>query len=81
MIKHTPNETYNVYSCIRINNSGIKIWYPYKHYRSKQAAINAIKKFKEKNSGNEFVEKMIFKILWCPYPFASDKECIKIWEG
>lgn len=81
-IKHTPNETYKVYSYLPCKGElfkHIKRWYPYKHYRSKQSALNAIKRIKEENK-ELFARDLIWKIIWSPYPFASDEECIEVYN-
>lgn len=80
-IKHTSNETYKVYSYLPCKSElfkDIKRWYPYKHYSTKQSALASIKRAKEKH--NSIGNKLIWKIVWCPYPFAAEKECITIYN-
>lgn len=81
-INHTAHETYKVYSYLPCNSelfNNIKRWYPFKHYSSKQSALSAIKRFKLKHE--EGIEKgLIFKIVWAPYPFANDDECIIVYN-
>ena len=76
-IKHTPNESYMVYSYLPCR--GELCWYPYKHYRSKQSALNAIKRIKDDNKELSSVRELVWKIVWSPYPFASDEECVTIY--
>lgn len=80
-IKHTPNESYKVYNYLTCKSElfkNVRRWYPYKHYSSKQSALTGIKNAKEKYKdriGNE----LIWKIVWSPYPFAADDECITVY--
>lgn len=81
-IKHRPNESYAVYTCLL--NQGVlfkdvKRWYPYKHFRSKQAALKAIARYKEKSIGKS-VGRLIYKIVWNPYPFCDDSEKICVYN-
>lgn len=80
-IKHTPNEVYRVYSYLPCKSElfkNVKRWYPYKHYRTKQGAINALKRIKQ--DGKYYSSELIFKIVWSPYPFASDDECVVVYN-
>lgn len=80
-IKHTPNESYKVYSYLPCKGElfkDIKRWYPYKHYSTKQSALSAIKRAKEKYK-NAIEKDLIWKIVWSPYPFASDEQCITVY--
>ena len=81
-IKHTPNEIYKVYSYLPCKSElfkSLKRWYPYKHYRTKQAALNAIKRFKE-NDKYSYSKDMIFKIVWSSSPFAPVSEDIIVYN-
>ena len=81
-IKHTPTETYKVYSylpCKGKSFKDIKRWYPYKHYASKTSALRAIKRIKEQGKGM-YDKDLIWKIIWSPYPFAPDEKCIAVYN-
>jgi len=81
-IKHTVNESYKVYSYLPCKGElfkDVKRWYPYKHYRTKQGAINAIKRFKQ-DSKYSYSSELVFKIIWSPYPFAGEDECIVVYN-
>lgn len=80
-IKHTSNEIYKVYSYLPCKGElfkDIKRWYPYKHYSTKQGALSAIKRVKEKYNDRS-VKDLIWKIVWAPYPFASDEQCVTVY--
>lgn len=81
-IKHTKTEIYKVYSYLPCKGSSfkdIKRWFPFKHFRSKQAALNAIKRFKVKHAG-QFDGDLLFKIVWSPSPFASVDDDIIVYN-
>lgn len=80
-IKHRPNEFYAVYSMWQGDSvlyKDIERWYVWKHYSTKQAAMNAIKKLKEKREPN--FGKLYFKIVWNAYPFCSDDEKVVVYN-
>lgn len=81
-IKHTPNESYKVCSYLPCKGElfkDVKRWFPYRHYATKQSALAAIKRIKENNKDDKFGKELIWKIVWCPYPFASNEECITVY--
>lgn len=56
-----PYTIFKVYSALNCHSDLFKDiyrWYPYKHFSSKQAALNSIKRFREKNSAD-----LVFKIV------------------
>lgn len=80
-INHTTTEIYKVYSYLPCKGElfkDVKRWYPYKHYSTKQGALSAIKRLKEKFKDSNFND-FVYKIVWSPYPFASDEECVTIY--
>lgn len=80
-IKHTINEVYKVYYYLPCKSElfkDVKRWYFYKNYHTKQGAINAIKRYKQ--SGKYYASDLIFKIIWSPYPFASESEDIIVYN-
>ena len=81
-IKHRPNEYYAVYTCLVPNGSlfkGLKRWFPYKHFRTKQSALKAIERYKKKCVGT-IEERLIYKIVWNPYPFCNESETICVYS-
>lgn len=81
-INHRPNEFYAVYTCLL--NQGVlfkdvKRWFPYKNFRTKQAALKAIARYKEKSIG-KIEGRLIYKIVWNPYPFCNDSEKICVYN-
>ena len=81
-IKHTDWEIYKTYSCLPNESELFKDterWFVYKHFKTKQAAMKSIKKFKEKHK--EGIEsKLKFKIIWAPMPFANKEDCIEVYN-
>lgn len=81
-IKHRPNEYYALYSCLPCTSElfkDVKRWFPVKHYKSKQAAINRINKIREQKK-HDMDDRLIFKIAWFPYPFAGEDEAIIVYN-
>lgn len=81
-IKHTPSESYKVYSYLPCNGElfkGIKRWYFYNHYSTKKSALSAIKRVKDRCNGDILGKELIWKIVWCPYPLASEDKCITVY--
>lgn len=80
-IKHTPNEIFRVYYYLPCKSElfkNVKRWYPYKHFFTKQGAINSIKRYKQ--SGKYRAHEVIFKIVWSPSPYASESEDIIVYN-
>lgn len=71
------NTIFKVYSCLKNDSELFKDvfrWYPYKHFRSKQSALNHIKNFRSKNSDSSYAKKIIFKIVKSSiYDSCNDK--------
>ena len=81
-IKHTDWEIYKVYNCIPMESElfkNIERWYAYKHFKTKQGAMQSIKRIKEKNKEG-ISSKLKFKIIWAPTPFAAEEDCIEIYN-
>ena len=81
-IKHTPNEFYylqNYLPCTSNDNAHIKRWWTYKTYATKQSALNALKRIKEKYKNDDQVQRLIWRILWFPYPFADYDKSICVY--
>ena len=81
-IRHTVNEAYAIYSYLPCQGElfkDVKRWYPHKHYRSKQSALTAIKRIKE-NAKDDITKRLVWKIVWLPYPFCSDDQCITVYN-
>lgn len=81
-IRHTASESYKVYNylpCTSVLFKDVKRWFPYKHFATKQSALAAIKRIKVKYQ-NCIEKDLIWKIVWSPYPFASDEECITVYN-
>lgn len=81
-IKHRPNEYYAVYTCLLSQGvlfKDVRRWFPYKHFRSKQAALKAIERYKEKSVG-KIEERLIYKIVWNPYPFCNENETVVVYS-
>lgn len=79
-IRHTPSEFYHVYSMLPCTSglfAGIERWYSYKTYSSKASALNAIKRLK---NSNKYDSRLVFKIVWNPYPFCSDESKITVYS-
>ena len=80
-IKHRPNEFFAVASMWQGESvlfKDVERWYPFKHYRTKQSALNAVKRLKEKHKPE--YGKLYFKIVYNPYPFCSDDEKIDVYN-
>lgn len=73
-VKHTGYDFYYVYSCLK--GSSIDRWWPHKIYQSKQAALKAIERIRDK-------EKSIplkFKVVWNPRPYCKEEDRITVYE-
>lgn len=79
-IKHTDREVYKLYSCLPCRfelSKGVKRWFFYKSYKTKSSALNKIKSYKASENANN---DLIFKIVWCPYPFAAEEYCVDVYN-
>lgn len=81
-IKHQPTEIYylqNYLPCTSELYHGCKRWWPYKIYHSKASALAALKRIKEKYKDDPTVQKLIWRVLWFPYPFADYDKSICVY--
>lgn len=71
-----PFVIYKVYSCLKNQSDLFKDvyrWYPHKHFRTKQAALNNIKNFRSKHL-DDISQRIIFKIVKSSiYDSSNDK--------
>ena len=84
-IKHNKSfvESYKVYSYLPCRSelySGIKRWFFCKSYFSKQTAKQFIAKYKRMHQNSSIENRLIFKIVWCPYPFAAEEDCVEVYN-
>lgn len=67
---------FKTYSCLKNESElfkGVYRWYPHKHFRSKQAALNHFKNFRSKHT-DPMASRIIFKIVKSSiYDSSNDK--------
>lgn len=81
-IKHTDTEIYKVFTYLPNQGKlfkGIKRWFFWKSFRSKQSALKAIQRVKDTRP-DVIENRLIFEIRWCPYPFATEEKCIVVYS-
>lgn len=70
------NTIFKTYSCLKNESESFKNiyrWYPYKHFRSKQAALNNFKNWRSKHN-DPMSKRIIFKIVKSSiYDSTNDK--------
>lgn len=76
-IKHSFYESYYLYFVLPCKSdlfNDVKRWIFYKSYASKQGAIRAMNRLKKSNKFYPNEYDLIFKIVWFPFPFASEEK-------